>query len=327
LTSASLGNGSHPLTDEIYPEYAATAALLEKLGARPDFSASRPVRYVHRSLPGRDVYFLSNRTDETIDDICIFRDGTMSAELWDAVSGEIRPLRKLKAAPSGIALPLRLEPYQSFFIVFDKPGNPQAGDKEKDYNQPGERATDFPAAETIMTIAGPWTVEFDPAWGGPERVVFDRLIDWTKRPEEGIRYYSGIAAYSRDFDLPENVAMSKSQNLYLDLGSVKHLARVKLNGRELDVVWTAPWQVKISGAVRGKENHLEIEVANLWINRLIGDEQEPWDGIERGRWPQWVSEGSSRPSRRIAFTTNRFYKKDDPLVESGLLGPVRLVRR
>jgi hypothetical protein len=325
LSSAALGHGSHPLTDEIYPDYSASAALLEKLGVQPDFSASGAVRFTHRSFSAREVYFLSNRTDETIDDTCTFRDGTMNAELWDAVSGEIRPLRNLKATQAGIALRLRLEPYQSFFIVFDKPGNPQT--RHKDDKQDKEKTADFPAVENIMTIEGPWTVEFDPAWGGPERVVFDRLIDWTKRPEEGIRYYSGIAVYSRDFDLPEDAAWSKKQDLYLDLGTVKHLARVKLNGRDLNVVWTAPWQVKISEVLRRKGNRLEIEVANLWINRLIGDEAEPWDGIERGRWPEWVLEGQPRPSRRFTFTTNRFYKKDDPLVESGLLGPVCVVRR
>jgi hypothetical protein len=325
LTSQGLGNGTHPLTDKIYPNYSATAALLEKLGARQDFSASGAVRYVHRSLPDREVYFLSNRTDKTIKDTCIFRDGTTDAELWDAVSSEIRPLCNLKATQNGIALQIVFEPYQSFFIIFDKPGNPQSGHKGN--KQIKEKAADFPAPETVMTIEGPWTVKFDPAWGGPERVVFDHLIDWTKRPEEGIRYYSGIAVYSKDFALPEDAARSRKQDLYLNLGKVSHLARVKLNGRDLEIVWTAPWQVKIRDAVRPKRNHLEIEVANLWINRLIGDEQEPWDGIERGRWPQWVIEGSPRPSRRFTFTTNRFYKKDDPLVESGLIGPVCVVRR
>jgi hypothetical protein len=325
LTSGGLEHGAHPLTDEIYPDYSATAALLQKLGAQPDFSASGAVRYTHRSLPGREVYFLSNRTDGIIDDTCVFRDGTLDAELWDAVHGETRPLRNLKATQSGISLPLRLEPYQSFFIVFANPGNSRSGNKDDGHVE--EKAADFPAPEALMTIEGPWTVEFDPAWGGPERVVFDSLTDWTERPEEGIRYYSGIAVYSKDFDLPKDVVRKEGRGLYLDLGKVRHLALVKLNGRDLDVVWTAPWQVKMSDAVRRQGNHLEIEVANLWINRLIGDEAEPWDGIQGGRWPEWVLKGQPRPSRRFAFMTNRFYKKDDPLVESGLLGPVCVVRR
>ena len=325
LTSPALGCGDHPLTDAIYPDYEATTALLETLGTRPDFSASGAVRYIHRSLPDREVYFLSNRTDKPLLDTCVFRDGTMNAELWDAVSGEIRPLRDLKTVAGGISLGLRFEPHQSFFVVFVKSEDGQAEDGGDEQTLAG--AADFPAPETIMTIEGSWIVEFDPAWGGPERVAFDRLTDWTKRPEEGIRYYSGIAVYSKEFDLPESVTLSKSRRHYLDLGTVRHLARVKLNGRDQGIVWTAPWQVEVSEVIQRKGNRLEVEVANLWINRLIGDEAEPWDGFERGRWPDWILKGQPRPTRRLAFTTNRHYKRDDPLVESGLLGPVRLMHR
>lgn len=307
-----------PRTDALYPEYAATAALLEKLGTRPDFSASGHIRYNHRSVPDREVYFISNRTDMVVSDVCLFRDGTASAELWDAVTGETRPLRNLSRREGGMALPVKLEPYQSFFIVFDKTGKPG----------PDKTAVskDFPDSEAVMTLTGPWTVAFDPAWGGPERIVFDRLDDWSKRPEEGIRHYSGIATYSMTFDLPGSKAASNNRDLYLDLGIVKNLARVRINAKDLGVVWTAPLRVKITDAVRDKGNRLEIEVANLWINRLIGDESEPWDGVEAGRWPAWLLEGQPRPSRRYTFTTHRFYKKDDPLIESGLLGPVRVMR-
>jgi hypothetical protein len=240
------------------------------------------------------------------------------AELWDAVTGEIRPLRNLTRREGGMALPVELEPYQSFFVVFYR--------KAKTGPDKSAVADDFPDNKVVMTLTGPWTVAFDPAWGGPEHIVFDRLDDWSKRPEEGIRHYSGIGTYSMTFDLPGSDAASNSRDLYLDLGVVKNLARVKLNGEDLGVVWTAPWRVRITDAVRDKGNRLEIEVVNLWINRLIGDESEPWDGVEAGRWPAWLIEGKPRPSRRYTFTTHRFYKKDDPLVESGLLGPVRVMR-
>jgi hypothetical protein len=105
---------------------------------------------------------------------------------------------------------------------------------------------------------------------------------------------------------------------------VKNLARVRLNGRDLGVVWTAPWEVRITGLVRPAGNRLEIEVANLWINRLIGDEQLPDDGVQGGRWPEWILNGTPRPSQRFTFTTHRFYKEDDPLQPSGLLGPVTI---
>jgi hypothetical protein len=307
-----------PRTDALYPEYTATAALLESLGMRPDFTGSGRIRYTHRSLADREVYFISNRTGEAVADVCVFRDGTPAAEVWDAVTGETRLLGNLSRRDGGMALPMELEPYQSFFVVFDRKGT-IGSDK-------AAVAVNFPDHTVVMTLTGPWTVAFDPAWGGPEHIVFDRFDDWSKRPEEGIRHYSGIGTYSMTFDLPGSDAASNSRDLYLDLGVVKNLARVKLNGEDLGVVWTAPWRVRITDAVRDKGNRLEIEVVNLWINRLIGDESEPWDGVEAGRWPAWLIEGKPRPSRRYTFTTHRFYKKDDPLVESGLLGPVRVMR-
>jgi hypothetical protein len=110
----------------------------------------------------------------------------------------------------------------------------------------------------------------------------------------------------------------------LDLGTVRNLARVRLNGQDLGVVWTAPWEVAITAAVRPTGNQLEIEVANLWVNRLIGDERFPDDGVQAGRWPEWVVKGTPRPSQRFTFTTHRVYSKDDPLQPSGLIGPVTI---
>jgi hypothetical protein len=326
-----------PATAVLYPDYAATAAVLGELGERPDFTASGGIRYTHRSLPGREIYFISNRTAGTVEDVCLFRDGTENGELWDAVTGETRPLRGLGRVACGISLPVRLEAHQSFFIVFgtNAPGGGQrpaaaaarTGEAAVALDAPGDSAGgDFPVRETLVSLAGPWTVSFDPAWGGPASVVFDRLDDWSMRPEDRIRHYSGIATYSKTFDLPETPGPSGSGDLYIDLGEVKNMARVRLNGRDLGVVWTAPWRVKITGALEKKDNRLEIEVANLWTNRLIGDESEPWDGVERGEWPAWLLEGRPRPTRRFTFTTHRFYKAGDPLAASGLLGPVSILR-
>ena len=120
-------------------------------------------------------------------------------------------------------------------------------------------------------------------------VVFDSLADWSERPENGIRYYSGTAVYTKSFDLPDEKSMKAEAQYYLDLGILKNLGRIKLNGHDLGILWTAPWQVKITGLLKEKGNELEIMLANLWINRLIGDELLPWDGVTDGKWPEWLS--------------------------------------
>jgi hypothetical protein len=136
-------------------------------------------------------------------------------------------------------------------------------------------------------------------------VVFDKLDDWTKRPEDGIKFYSGTATYRKTFDLPKNLSGKQSASpLYLDLGTVKDLAEVRLNGKRLGVVWTAPWRIDISEAVKDRENELEIDVVNQWPNRLIGD--------------------SRLPAEKQLTKSNYKLKPYDPLVPSGLLGPVTL---
>ena len=170
-----------------------------------------------------------------------------------------------------------------------------------------------------MSIAGlrsgrRWEVAFDPKWGGPERITFQTLEDWSKRPEDGIRFYSGTATYRKTFrwegSTPDTRLRSgrrhaASERFSIDLGTVKNLAQVRLNGQDLGVVWCSPWRVDITGALRDGENQLEIKVANLWPNRLIGDQSLP-------------------PEQRLTSTTWNPFKKDSQLLASGLLGPVTL---
>ena len=302
---------------EFYPSYDSTATLLQKLGVNRDFVASGSIRYTHRSLPDREIYFISNRTDQPVEDVCLFRDGTQNAELWDAVTGEIHKLNNLEKTSKGISTRIKLDVSQSFFVLFNKSKSTVSEDVTKSVN--------FHDKKPILTLNGSWTVAFDTIWGGPKKAVFESLTDWTTRPEDGIRYYSGIAKYSKTFDIPDLSKFSNTSELFINLGVVKNMARVKLNGKDLGVVWTSPWQVNISGAAKEKGNLLEIEVANLWANRLIGDESMPDDGVKDGKWPEWLLNGTPRTSGRYTFTTHRFYKKGNPLMESGLLGPVRIL--
>ncbi len=190
------------------------------------------------------------------------------------------------------------------------PANGHAKELEVEYVRDGQTNTVRTPENGCLSLAagggigGPWQVSFDPGWGGPENVRFDWLADWTSRPETGIKYYSGTAVYRTTFSLPPGTLVS-GRRYYLDLGLVKNLARVRLNGCDLGVAWCCPWRLEATRALRSGQNQLEIDVANLWPNRLIRDAALP-------------------PDQRLTWTTRNPYKPDSPLLPSGLLGPVCL---
>lgn len=300
---------------EHFPSYEATAKLLSKMGVAEDFKSDTAIRYTHRSLPNSDIYFVSNKTDQNINIDCVFRSDRSSPQLWDPLTGKIRKLPEYLTNNGITTIPIQFGSFESFFIVFTK-GFPGASLSTKN----------FPKGTKIESINGPWEVTFDPKWGGPEKVRFDSLTDWTKRQENGIKYYSGIATYRKNFDFNNDRNTDKNTTLYLDLGEVNNMARVKLNGKDLGVVWTTPLRADITDVVKEKNNLLEIEVANLWSNRLIGDEQLPDDGIKDGNWPEWLISKKPRTSGRYTFTTFKHYTKDSALLKSGLIGPVTIRR-
>lgn len=180
-----------------------------------------------------------------------------------------------------------------------------------------------------MLIDGPWTVSFDTAAGGPSSVTFDRLDSWAENSDEGIRYYSGTATYRKTFRA--NVDAGSADRMYLDLGKVEVMAEVLVNGQNLGVQWNAPYRVDVTDAIHPQgDNTLEIRVTNLWVNRLIGDENLPEDSDRDAyrvlkEWPQWLLDGERSPTGRYTFTERKIWKKDDPLISSGLLGPVRIL--
>jgi hypothetical protein len=168
----------------------------------------------------------------------------------------------------------------------------------------------FPALTTAQEITGAWQVTFDPKWGGPGQVIFEKLDDWIDRPEEGIKLYSGTATYRKTFTFAGGAG--NRVPLYLSLGSVKYIARVKLNGKDLGTVWTAPWRVEITDVVKTGANELEIDVINLWPNRRIGDASLP----EEKRYTH----------SNIAFSPINPANPPERsgLFPSGLLGPVAI---
>ena len=179
-----------------------------------------------------------------------------------------------------------------------------------------------------IRIDGAWEVGFTPGLGAPERTRFEKLLSWTEHADAGVRYFSGTGTYRRQIEIPAAM-LDAGRRLYLDLGRVQVIAEVRLNGRDLGILWKPPFRVDITEAAHGGRNELEVKVVNLWPNRLIGDEQLPEDTERDGPkvrlWPQWMLDGKPSPTGRVTFSTWKHWTKDDPLLESGLLGPVMLV--
>jgi hypothetical protein len=278
---------------DIYPSYAQTAELLEQMGVEPDFEADAPFRFIHRNDGDEDFYFIANGEDRPQNATCRFRVTGRQPQWWDAVTGERRDLPEFTRSGGRTDIPIRLDPFESGFVVFRKPAT----------EAPSRRQVNFPQYESITTLTAPWKVRFDPMWGGPEQIVFSALEDWSKRPEPGIRYYSGKATYKTAFDCDQR---DNHLHHFLSLGQVANIASVKINDRDLGVLWCKPWRIAIpAGLLRPRGNALEITVANLWINRLIGDSRLP-------------------ENQRLTRITSNPFHPEDPLLESGLLGPVVL---
>ncbi len=185
-----------------------------------------------------------------------------------------------------------------------------------------------PAASAVP-ITGAWNLTFPPNWGAPSTATFPSLMSWPNSTNEGVKYFSGTATYHKTFNLSA-ATVAEGRVVSLDLGKVMEFARVKLNGCDFGVLWKAPFRLNVTGVAKAGSNTLEIEVTNLWPNRLIGDEQQPPEvkyrgGGEIAEIPQWLKEGKPKPkTKRYKFVTWHFYNKNSPLLESGLIGPVTI---
>ncbi|MBL0135036.1 MAG: hypothetical protein IPP79_14140 [Chitinophagaceae bacterium] len=288
------------------------------------------VQSIHRNDAGTDIYFVANTTHRIGTASCSFKVTGKQPEIWDAVTGTMKDVAAFYQADGITTIPMKFDDAQSFFIVF-----------RKKLTAPIVKGkNNFPEVSPVITLDNPWQVQFDKQWGGPANpVTFDKLQDWTTNSIPGIKYFSGTAIYRTSFNASAAIINSK-QPLYLDLGKVNHLARIILNGKDLGVLWTAPWRVTIpSQLLHVSNNKLEIQVTNVWANRLIGDEQEPDDcewlpgqyfyysGKQLKEFPDWFLKNQPRPSKgRYCFTTWNYFTKDSPLIPSGLIGPVRIAK-
>lgn len=281
----------------------ATREVLAAAGTAPDFTwldgdDQTLVDYIHRRTDDAEIYFVANRNNRPEDVELAFRVAGRVPELWDPVSGERRELTRFHSRDGRTFIPFPLAPEQACFFLFRKPA--AAAARAADDGPPN-----VPAVTEALALTGPWRVAFDPAWGGPAGTTFERLLDWTTHPDEGIRHYSGAATYSIAFDAPAGLAAGA--RCWLDLGTVHALAEVTLNGQPLGILWATPPRAEISRHLKPAANRLEVKVVNLWPNRLIGDAKLP-------------------PAQRRTRTNVTHFRADSPLEPSGLLGPVRLLQ-
>ncbi len=299
--------------------------LLLVRGLGPDFGfacddQACDLDYIHRRTAEADIYFVSNKREQWQDVTCSFRVSNKVPQLWLPDTGQIAPCPSYEHGNGVTRVPLRLSPFGSVFVVFRNVAQPWRG-------RPAlvESAEGVPPSESKAKMAsprggatrdqswvveGPWQVSFPPGWGAPASKTFPQLISWTQDSDEGVKYFSGVAAYYKTLGLiPEQ--LRTGERLILDLGRVRFVAEVYLNGRSLGTVWKPPFTVDITDAAKVGANELLIEVANMWSNRLVGDART--EGRDFCR---------TNITKSLTWTVPW---KETPLLDSGLLGPVRLV--
>jgi hypothetical protein len=270
------------------------ADILTKLKTPPDFISDAKLHWIHRHSQDADIYFLASSATNGVTAECTFRAPRLSPENWNPETGTMSLPALTASNAASQTLTIHLDPSGSTFIVFRAPGV-----VSKNLTVP---FSDSPLISG--TLAGPWTLRFPPKWGAPDQAVFPSLTSWTDSPIAGIRYFSGTATYSKKFTA--NPAwLQPGRRIALDLGGVQIMARVKLNGQDLGILWKPPFRVEVTGLLKQGDNDLEIDVVNLWPNRMIGDASLPAD--QRFTWSTWEP-----------------FKKETPLLTSGLLGPVTL---
>jgi hypothetical protein len=278
----------------------------EAMGINPDFFASekdvipegeyaKNVAFAHRTFNNEEIYFISNQENrERVLDL-IFNQHQVSPVIYDAVTNQYMQPKHWAGNPFGVTyLDLKFAPNQSLFVIF----------KKTDTLSKAENGNNWSTFKTIQDISKSWQAKFDTAYAGPAKpVIFNDLTDWTTSTDSLVKYYSGTAVYAKKFTFNGDF----KAKTWIDLGAFTNIAEVKINGINCGTLWTAPYRLDISNAIKNGENQITIEVTNTWANRLIGDSKLP-------------------ENKRITKTTAPFRLEGKPLNPAGLLGPVTIQR-
>jgi len=269
-------------------------SLSDVLNITPDFTYTKPqsttkLLYVHRKLTDRDIYWVNSRTSDVQDLEATFRIEGKVPELWFAETGKTE-LLSYSIANGVTKVKLHMEPNDALFVVFK--------------NKAVKTSVQLPELRVneLATIEGSWNVSFQPNRGAPANATFDKLTSYTDNADAGIKYFSGTATYTKTINASADW-FKKDEELWLNLGDVKNIAEVIVNGKSLGIVWKKPFRINVTSALKQGDNKVEVRVTNLWVNRLIGDAQ-------------------SNVTSKITYTTMPFYQANSKLLPSGLLGPV-----
>jgi hypothetical protein len=292
------GTGDHSYGKGLVLAGQTLAEALRKLKVTQDFQITEAqpdtnLFFTHRRISDGEIYWVNNRNNraETIN--AVFRVAGKAPELWHADTGKMEAA-SYRIADNRTIVPLRLGPNEALFVVFRRNGDVPS------------RNIPLPIETTVASIEGPWKVQFQSGRGAPAEANFEKLVSWTESNDSGVKYFSGTATYSKSFQAPTEW-FNAGARLWMDLGDVKNIAEVSVNGKYLGIVWKPPFRVDVTGTMKPGTNALEIKVTNLWVNRLIGDQQPD-------------------ATKKYTYTNMRFYSADSTLLPSGLLGPVQIVR-
>ena len=336
----AIGKGELFCTDNAREAMQANGILPDFEG-----SQNPSLDYIHRHSADADIYFIRNVKPQPLHTSVTFRVDGKQPEIFDAVTGQVHQSLLFTPTPDHrTSIPLSLEPYGSVFVIFRYPASknfvvsiarngtslyvaahpdqamlpeglniqggtvstlntPLSGDYDITFSSGGTKRLNTSHANAI-DIPGPWTVRFPANWGTPPQVQLTKLDSWTTSPDPGVRYFSGTATYQTKLNLTE-AQLTGEYALWLNLGEVHEVAAVRVNGKPAGTLWKQPFSVRVDGLLKPGENIVEVDVTNLWPNRLIGDAQSPTD-------------------KHYTWTNIRKYTKDSPLLPSGMLGPAVL---
>lgn len=267
------------------------ATVLAGLQAPPDFQSDADLNWIHLTAGDAEIYFVANPSQKFVTANCQFR-AAGHPEIWNPETGKEFSATLDSSGGARALLTLPLGPSDAVFVVF-----------RNNASQLPPFTKDEP--RSLAEVPGPWKIDFPAGWGAPASISLTNLVSWTDYPEDGVKYFSGTATYQTKFNFTNSPIADAVSKIYLELGGVKVMARAKVNGRDCGVAWRPPFRVDITGALKSGENQLEIQVANLWPNRMIGDAALP-------------------PTNRFTWSSWEPFTKGMPLLKSGLLGPVTL---